>query len=91
MKKKHPNKHFLVRQERIRDLEYVLSVLIRSYKYQDTMDNPFEPLGVEIEAREEVSTSNSSENIWIFSGRMNRMAFKKSAFKLSQRFLVTSH
>ena len=34
MKKKHPNKHFLVRQERIQDLEYFLSVLIWSYKYQ---------------------------------------------------------
>ena len=89
MKKKHPNKHFLVRQERIRDLEYVLSVLIRSYKYQDTMENPFEPLGVEIEAREEVSTSNLSENTWLFSGRMSRMEFKKCASKLSQRIPVT--
>ena len=91
MKKKHPNKHFLVRKERIRDLEYVLCVLIRSYKYHGTMDNPFEPLWVEIEAREEVSTSNSSENTWIFSGRMNKMEFKKCAFKLLQTFLITRY
>ena len=90
MKKKHPNKHFLVRQERIQDLEYVLSVLIRSYKYHGTMDNPFEPLGVEIEDREEVSTTNSSENTWVFSGRMSILEFEKCASKLLQRVLITT-
>ena len=61
MKKKHPNKHFLVRQERIRDLEYFLSVLIWSYKYQNTLPLP---LRVEIEDRGEVSRSDSSEKFW---------------------------
>ena len=64
MKKKHPNKHFLVRQERIQDLEYFLSVLIWSYKYQGISNTLPLPLKVEIEDRGEVSRSDSSEKFW---------------------------